>query len=81
MGLGNGLASELLQILECDTKKIISARPMGHNSNVALITFRGTTQPLKVYYDCCITYVARYAPRKEACCKCCAIGHKAYTWP
>lgn len=73
--------SELLQNLECDTNKIISARPMGRDSKAALITFEGTKLPRKVYYHRCVKYVARYTPRVVACSKCHAIGHKADICP
>ncbi|CAN8004155.1 unnamed protein product, partial [Ixodes hexagonus] len=71
----------LMEVLECRTHKIVSARPLAKGGRVTLITFEGHTIPKKIRFLCEVLKVAPYKPRPIVCLNCHDLGHKADVCP
>ncbi|KAG0442510.1 hypothetical protein HPB47_015679 [Ixodes persulcatus] len=71
----------LVNELNCNTHKIITARALGIKKRTILITFEGRTWPRHVRYVFEVYRVAEYRPRPLVCFGCHQIGHKADVCP
>lgn len=71
----------LMDGLDCNTHRIVAARPMGRKGTTVLVTFEGRTIPKYVKFLYETIRVSEYNPRPLICYNCHQLGHKADVCP
>lgn len=74
-------AEDLMNNLSCINRTIVSARPLGSQGNVALVTFEGHTLPNYVLYRMVVKPIVPCWRTGPACHHCHRLGHKSDICP